>query len=157
MKLRYSKALLSLLALSFTAPNLSAQPVAIKTGGVQSSTVKQATADADFLNDALLTIQEELKKSDGDAYCVNYRCSMRDNEKISTSTKVYRTQYRRKPSRTDQKFVSTEVIPDHVVEVVYKPSVNRNTVSVITKDPTNPSRRLGKSKAVKLAHPLLFA
>jgi len=170
MKCMSIKARLALFTVFFTVPLAIAQPVAIKKTGTKtelktetkaiSHQAKQFTSDAEMLNHALGTIKEELKQVDGDAYYVECTYKMHNNKPISASTKTYHSEYRKKPSRTEKKFSahylnSNQIVePTHIIEVVYKPSIYPKQVSVITKDPSKPNRRL-TSKKVNLAKSLL--
>jgi hypothetical protein len=170
MKCKSIKARLAVFTIFFAVPLVIAQPVVMKNVGTKSESNKEVTtqshqekkftSDTEMLNDVLGTIKEELKQSDGDAYYVECTYKMHNNKPISASTKTYHTEYRKKPTRTETKFTSHHsnahqvVEPNQIIEVIYKPSIRPKQVSVITKDPSKPNRRIA-SKNVTLAQSLL--
>jgi len=153
------KARLAVFSVFFVAPLVVAQPIVMKkkSGSKQetktrSHQTKQFKSDTEMLNDVLGTIREELKQADGDAYYVECTYKLHNNKPISASTKTYHTEYRKKPSRTEKTFAH-QLEPNQIIEVVYKPSVHPKQVSVITKDPSKPNRRIA-SKKVNLTQSL---
>jgi len=167
MKCVSIKARLAVFTVFFAVPLVVAQPVDVDTTKEPKSITKQFTSTSEIdkktLNDVLGTIKQELKQSDGDAYIVECTYKMHNNKPISALTKTYHKGYRRKATRSEINFSSnhhnkkqTQTIqPNQIIEVIYKPSIYPNKVSVIKKNPSNPNCRLGKSKTVNLVQPLL--
>ncbi len=100
----------------------------------------QKVIEGELLAGAMHAIQNGMKKATGTPYMVSCQCKVKNDKAITAHTEVHYTDYRKKCDVDSSVEYSTDVLPQRVVEFVYKP--NNGTLAVVEKDPENLYRRI---------------
>ena len=144
-----SKALLSVLSLVIYAP-IAAQALhqipstVVQQAKAKSAPIKNFSTEQDLINDALGNIKEQAEK-DGNPYLISCTYRIHNNKPISSATKVYYSDYRKKPDSCHKTYQSSDVTANKIVEVVYK-TTSKGHVSLINKHPQKTNKRLNKKR-----------
>jgi hypothetical protein len=117
---------------------------------------KMLVAENDLINDALAHIKSTLvqsKRADKRAKPCRVVCLYQiiENKAFLVKTKIYYSNYRKKPHTVKHMFVQdADARPDRVVEIIYTRN-NKNYISVIDKSPKNIHKRL-RDRCIKIPH-----
>jgi hypothetical protein len=106
----------------------------------QKNEKRGAATMFDVIGDACEKIRQTKSVADGHLYRIACTYAFADNELVKMSTKVYYSDYRRKPDYNESIF-STETSPDRVVEVIYNKS-NKNRLALRHKNPRSNKKLL---------------
>lgn len=109
--------------------------------------------EQDMIDNALKSIKQSIRNKTGTFNRVDCCYKMIGNIPLSASTKIYYSDYRKKPDYQEQAFNTfINQKPTRIVQVIYK-NTEKNQLAIVDKDPIK-NRRLG-CKYVSLSNSVI--
>jgi hypothetical protein len=112
----------------------------------QNFQIKSLKTENDIIRDATKIIKKSLKES-GHPSSIRCTYAFSGNNTISTTTKIYYDEYRKKPDFLKECYLHESVPADKVVEIFYKK--HDDSLSLVLKNPKHKHEKIS-SKDIKL-------
>lgn len=108
--------------------------------------VDTGSVEKTLLPKAMKTIKKVMRRATqgGTPYFVSCKYTLKEDKTVAAKTEVRYLDYRKEADRKLVQITPLEGTPDGLVEFVYKPK--SETLTVVYRDPKNPSKRLATQK-----------